>query len=185
MRRLVFRWPFGQTEVLVEISSRSSSPLWSVMTMLTGLATTFVQLALARVGVGVCESGCIPSSHSMISDIVLPDRRAGALGLFSAGGSMGAILGLGLGGVLQVPWGWRWTLVAFGVPGLILAVLVRLMLTEPPRRTPAASPPSIGLTFRTLSARPLYRHTVMVIASASLVSAALISWTPSFFTRSF
>ncbi|MEL7367384.1 MAG: MFS transporter [Myxococcota bacterium] len=159
--------------------------LWSVMTALTGLATTFTQLALARIGVGVCESGCIPSSHSMISDIVPVERRASALGVFSAGGAAGAILGLSIGGVLSASWGWRWTLVAFGAPGLVVALILRLTLAEPPRRTKAEVAPSTADALRALISRATYIHVVLIFAGISLVSAALVQWTPSFYTRSF
>jgi MFS family permease len=53
--------------------------LWSAMTALCGLAQNFWQLLLARIGVGVGEAGCTPPAHSLISDIVPPEKRASAL----------------------------------------------------------------------------------------------------------
>ena len=59
--------------------------VWSGMTALSGTAASIVQLAIARVGVGVGEAGFSPSAHSMISDYYPPKERSSAMGIFSTG----------------------------------------------------------------------------------------------------
>ena len=53
--------------------------IWSAMTAICGIAQNFVQLALARVGVGVGEAGCTPAAHSLIADTVPPEKRSSAI----------------------------------------------------------------------------------------------------------
>ena len=76
--------------------------VWSGMTALTGLAQTFTQLALARVGVGVGEAACSPPAHSLLSDYFPPERRATALSILALGVPLGIMIGYLAGGELQV-----------------------------------------------------------------------------------
>jgi predicted MFS family arabinose efflux permease len=121
--------------------------IWSGMTALTGFAQSFGQLVAARVGVGVGEAGGSPPSHSLISDLYPPERRATALAIYSLGIPIGGALGAILGGFLGQRYGWRVAFMAVGVPGAILSLIVRVTLREPPRgrfdapRT-ATSPPT-------------------------------------------
>lgn len=105
--------------------------VWSVMTVFCGLAATFWQLALARIGVGAGESGGIPPSQSLIVDYFPPERRATAIAIFTGGAIAGNVLGLGLGGTVAATYGWRSAFLLAGVPGLALALLVRYALAEP------------------------------------------------------
>lgn len=105
--------------------------VWSLMTMLCGLAQTFWQLALARVGVGVGEAGGIPPAQSLIADYFPPERRATAIAIFIGGAVAGNVLGLGLGGNIAATYGWRSAFMLAGVPGFALALAVRLTLAEP------------------------------------------------------
>jgi predicted MFS family arabinose efflux permease len=107
--------------------------IWSGMTALTGLAQGFGQLVAARVGVGIGEAGGSPPSHSLISDLYPPERRATALAIYSLGIPIGGALGSILGGWLGQKYGWRIAFMAVGVPGALIAAIVRLTLREPPR----------------------------------------------------
>ena len=84
-----------------------SLALWSVMTAATGLAQSFWQLALARIGVGVGEAGGSPPSHSLLSDYFPPERRATALALYANGIYVGAGLAYLLGGWVVTHFDWR------------------------------------------------------------------------------
>ena len=55
--------------------------VWSMMTALGGMATSFAWLALARIGVGVGEATGTPCAVSLICDYFPPRRRAMALGV--------------------------------------------------------------------------------------------------------
>jgi len=105
--------------------------IWSCMTMLCGLAQTFWQLVLARVGVGAGESGGLPPSQSLIVDYFPPERRATAIAIFTGGAIAGSVLGLGLGGYIAALHGWRSALSVGGAAGLVLALIVRFAVAEP------------------------------------------------------
>lgn len=105
--------------------------VWSLMTVLCGMAQTFWQLALARVGVGVGEAGAIAPAQSLIVDYFPPDQRALALSIFTAAGTAGSVLAFGLGGYVAATYGWRSAFLLAGAPGLLLALIARIALAEP------------------------------------------------------
>jgi MFS family permease len=105
--------------------------VWSAMTMLCGFANNFVQLLLARIGVGVGEAGCTPAAHSLITDSTTPENRSSAMSFYGLGIPIGGLLGMVVGGYLNDLFGWRTTFVIVGVPGIALAFLVPLFLKEP------------------------------------------------------
>ena len=107
--------------------------IWSGFTAACGLAGNFVMLLAMRVGVGIGEAGCSPPSHSLISDYFTPKRRASALAVYSFGIPLGAMIGAIAGGWLAKNFGWRVAFMAVGVPGLILALLIKLYVREPAR----------------------------------------------------
>jgi predicted MFS family arabinose efflux permease len=106
---------------------------WSMMTALCGLGTNFTHLLLARIGVGVGEAGGTPAAHSIISDYFPREKRATALGIYSLGVPIGTLIGFLFGGLFAHALGWRSTFVAFGLPGLMLALLVAIGIREPAR----------------------------------------------------
>ncbi|MHB8529144.1 MAG: spinster family MFS transporter [Caulobacteraceae bacterium] len=107
--------------------------IWSGFTAACGLAASFAQLLALRVGVGVGEAGCSPPAHSLISDYYEPRRRASALSIYSFGIPLGSMIGAVAGGWLAKTWGWRVAFMVVGLPGLIMAILVKLVIKEPPR----------------------------------------------------
>src|SRR5262245_50109650 len=107
--------------------------LWSVMTALCGMAVNFSTLLLARVGTAVGEAGGTPPSHSLISDYYPLSRRATALSVYALGVPVGAMLGSLLGGWGNELYGWRVAFMIVGVPGVLVAALVRLTVREPQR----------------------------------------------------
>ncbi len=111
-----------------------SLALWSGMTVLCGLAGNFVQLLLARIGVGVGEAGCTPASHSLITDTVPAEKRASSIAFFGLGIPLGALLGMVIGGQLADNYGWRTAFIVAGAPGILMAGLVWFTMKEPRRR---------------------------------------------------
>ena len=112
--------------------------LWSAMTALCGLAQNFWQLLIARIGVGVGEAGCTPPAHSLISDMVPPEKRSSALAFYSLGIPIGTLLGMIIGGTLADLVGWREAFVIVGLPGVALALVVWFVLKDPRRADAAA-----------------------------------------------
>ncbi|HEY3696482.1 MFS transporter [Phenylobacterium sp.] len=116
--------------------------LWSGMTMLSGAATSYVQLVLARIGVGVGEATIGSVGYSMLADVFTARRRGLVFSIFLCGPFIGISLSLALGGWLVQNWpgqcgvglcalkGWQAAFIVFGLPGLVVAALA-LLVGEP------------------------------------------------------
>src|ERR1700722_9901999 len=105
---------------------------WSLMTVVCGLTRSFWQLMAARVLVGVGEAGGTPPSQSLVSDYFPWRRRAFALSIYAVGASLGSMLGSSAG-YLSDRWGWRSAFFVLGVPGIIMACVLRATVKEPVR----------------------------------------------------
>lgn len=163
--------------------------VWSFMTAISGLCQNFIQLLLARIGVGVGEAGCSPPAHSMISDIFPPKSRATAMAIYSVGPNIGIMFGFLLGGSLNEIVGWRWTFVLVGVPGILLAVLIRMSIKEPIRgwsegRNVNHDHIPFGRVIKRLAGNPAPRHLLIGSALYAVVQYGHTSWTAPFFIRS-
>jgi len=110
-----------------------SITVWSAMTAISGFAGNFWQLLAARIGVGVGEAGASPPSHSIISDYFPHSERGRALSVYSIGIYIGILIGFLLGGWINQFFGWRVAFFVVGLPGILMAVIVKLTLREPPR----------------------------------------------------
>lgn len=113
--------------------------LWSVMTAFSGMARNFIQLLLARIGVGVGEAGGSPPAHAMISDYFQPEKRATALSIYSTGIYIGILVGFLMGGYLNQHLGWRIAFFALGIRGIIFSLLFYTTVKEPRRGATDAS----------------------------------------------
>jgi len=159
--------------------------VWSLMTMACALPVNFVQLALARLGVGVGEAGCTPAAHALISDLVPPERRAGAMGVYSLAIPVGKLLGLALGGWIAHRFGWRAAFLIVGAPGLLLAVLTWTTLPEPRRRGPRAAPgrPTSWRVFLEVARIRTFWMTALAGAFMSFLSLGEAAFLGSFLIR--
>ncbi len=163
---------------------------WSFMTAISGAVQTYTQLLLARVGVGVGEAGGSPPAHSIVSDIFPPERRAGALSFYSMGVNFGILLGFLLGGWLNEFFNWRVAFVVVGMPGIVIALIVRFTITEPVRgmadqRQAAATAAPFSTVLSILWGRISFRHMAMGAAMNAFAVYSMNSWTASFMIRSF
>jgi len=107
--------------------------VWSSLTAVCGLAGNFTQLLLSRAGVGIAEAGCTPPAHSLISDYFEPSRRTSALSVYSSGISVGYIVAALAGGYVAEHYGWRAACAIVGLPGVVLAIVLKLVVREPER----------------------------------------------------
>jgi len=164
-----------------------SLTIWSGMTALSGLATSYTQLLLARIGVGVGEAGGSPPAHSMISDMYSPKKRATALSIYSAGLYLGVVIGFGAGGILSEAYGWRNTFLIVGLPGVLLAVILRLTVPEPARgRFETHSDeahPTFTETLRAVLALKSFRYFALGCAMSGFVSYGTSNFVPSLLVR--
>jgi len=110
-----------------------SLSLWSLMSALCGAALGFWTLMLARLGVGVGEAGGGPPSVSIITDYFAPHELSRAMGIFAVGAVLGPVLGYAAGGLIAEAYGWRWTFVILGLPGILLGILLYFTVLEPAR----------------------------------------------------
>jgi len=115
--------------------------VWSGMTALCGMATNFVQLLLARIGVGVGEAGCSPPAMSLLADYYPPEERSRGLAFYAMGTPFGSSLGILIGGIINHFYGWRAAFLAVGIPGVIMALVVWLVIKEPRKLGIAAVAP--------------------------------------------
>lgn len=161
--------------------------LWSGMTMLAGIAKTHVQLILARAGVGVGEGGASATSMSVISDYFPPERRSTATAIWNAVGMVGILLAFMVGGWIAQVHGWRTAFFLAGLPGLILAPVIWLVMREPRRGAmDGVAPEQLPLkeAIRRLWAIPAYRWLVVAIGLSTFGNLGILQWLPLFFIRS-
>ena len=160
---------------------------WSLMTVASGFARSFLQLALARVGVGLGEAACTPPAHSLLADYFPPEKRATALAIYSMGIPFGVMFGFLAGGWIAHFFDWRTAFVVVGAPGLLLALVVRLTLREPERGrldiAPASAPFTLGETLALI-----FRHRALLLiqlggAFYAIAGYGLSFWIAPFFAR--
>jgi MFS family permease len=106
--------------------------IWSLFTAASGLAWNYGALFLARLGVGVGESGCSPAGNSLIGDLYPASKRGKAIAIFMLGLPIGIFLSNMFSGLIAKAVGWRWVFFVATIPGLILAALA-LKIKEPLR----------------------------------------------------
>ena len=165
--------------------------VWSAFTALCGIAQNFTQLVLARIGVGVGESGCTPPALSLIADTVPKEQRASAVSVYMLGAPIGSLVGLSVGGVLTDAFGWRTAFLVVGAPGLLVALVAALTLREPRRglraaaaaSASAANAPSFRDALRELAGKRAYWFMLSGITLKSFMSYGALAFFGSFFFR--
>jgi MFS family permease len=165
--------------------------LWSLMTAVCGLTHSFVQLFLARVGVGVGEAGGVAPAYSLICDYFPAKERARALSVYSFGIPIGAALGIVLGGYITSLMSWRMAFFIVGLAGLLMTPLLKLTVREPergaldPKPAAAARAPTLLEVIAVLARKASFWGLSLGAASASMMGYGLFFWAPSFLVRSF
>ena len=160
--------------------------LWSAMTAISGLTTSFAGLFAARLGVGVGEAVCAPAATSLIGDLFPSARRGRATAIFMLGLPVGLGLSYAVGGAVAQAWGWRAAFFVAGLPGLVVGALC-LALPEPARGT--SEPHPIGAQRRSESAFALLTQTptlLWIIVSGALHNFnmyALATFVPALLIR--
>ncbi len=175
--------------------------IWSAMTALCGLATNFITLLLARIGVGVGEAGASPPSHSLISDYFPIETRATALSIYALGIPFGTMIGNAVGGWGADTLGWRTTFFLVGLPGILVACVIWFTLREPPRgmsdpkRIQSAAQtekppepdqgeaPQVQEVLKFLWAKTSFRHLAFAAGLHAFVSYGALTWNAPFFIR--
>ena len=170
--------------------------LWSVMTVGCGLATSYATLFFARTGVAVGEAALNPAAYSLLSDRFSKAKLGRAIGIFTAAGVVGTGLALLIGGKLysyfvsqgglDIGWSlkpWQATFVAVGLPGLLLAMLIMVTVSEPQRigRQQAGGDAGSGASAFAFikSNRAIYGPLLGGYGILCIVGYAFVSWGPA------
>ena len=163
--------------------------VWSLFTVVTGTAKSFTQLLLARVAVGVGEAGCTPPAYSILSDYFEKKRRTSAISIYTMGIYGGVFVGYLVGSLVAQKYGWRYAFYVVGLPGIALALLVKLTLREPPRGfadggTVPAQPPPLSEVFRNVAYKWTFWNLSLAAALHAFVGYGVSGFHPSYLIRS-
>lgn len=181
---------------LADRTSRSwviagSLVVWSGFTALCAFATSFWQIFLARVGVGVGEAGGVAPSYALIGDYFPSQQRARALSIYSLGIPLGSAAGVVAGGYIAARVDWRLAFVVVGLAGMVVAPLFKLLVRDRPSVAAAAGTgtaverPSVAGTAAVLARKPAFWLLAFGAASASMFGYGSAFWLPSLLQRSF
>ncbi|HVY82201.1 MAG TPA: MFS transporter [Steroidobacteraceae bacterium] len=179
--------------------------LWSVFAMASGLARSYAQLFLTRIGVAVGEASLTPAGFSMLSDLFPPERLGRPMGAFLMSSPVGQGLAY-IGGGALLQWlttssvlatgplaslaPWQAAFIIVGFPGLLLVPLFLLFREPERRRLQGEGPEEKPLSLRDVGAVVHARRAALIpmfagFAFVPLVSYALAIWTPALFERSY
>ncbi|HTT01038.1 MAG TPA: MFS transporter [Steroidobacteraceae bacterium] len=161
---------------------------WSVVTAATGLATTTLQLATARVALGLGEATTTAPASALIADHFLPRSRAAAFSVLTCGAPLGIMLGFPLVGWVSAQHGWRSAFYLMGAIGLLLAIIMRFTVREAPGRSVAvAAMPAERLKLRDAMLLALRsRAFQLLVLGGTLLSVSygvMTAWSPTFLLR--
>ena len=172
--------------------------VWSGFTALCGTAASYATLAAYRFGVGVGEAGLSPPAHSLVSDYYPPAKRASALSIYSLGVPIGTMIGAVAGGWLAQNYSWRVAFIALGLPGVLLALAIKLMVREPVRGGQEATPPpprppyslggdlrEIGSVIRSMFGNVTLRNMMLGITLASFAGYGGGAFIQPYWARAF
>jgi len=164
--------------------------LWSGFTALCGFAQNYLQLFLARMGVGVGEAGGVAPAYSLISDYFPPKERARALAAYSFGIPIGSAAGIALGGVVASLVDWRVAFLVVGLAGVLFAPIFRWFVREPPRGrydAQAAAPKRAGFleALGYIVKKPSFWLLSTGAACSSMMGYGSFYWIPTFLQRSY
>lgn len=162
--------------------------LVSVMVSLCGVVSNFTQMLAVRAGIAIGEAGDMPSIQSLIADYFDRSERPRAMAIFFTAYPISMIVGYLVGGWLIESFGWRHTFIMLGVPGVLVAVLVKITLKEP-RLTQQAiiSPekqPSVKFVLKTLWQQRTFRHIFIAFCISYFFSMGTSQWLATYFIRS-
>jgi sugar phosphate permease len=172
--------------------------LWSAATMACGFSSSYPQLVLARMSVGVGEAGGVPPSYAIISDYFSSGSRGTALGIYNLGPPIGQAMGVAFGASIAAAYNWRNAFVSLGAVGLVAALIVFLFVREPTRGgldaaparrgsaanlTPGATPAAFWVTCNMFFSRPVLLLVALASGATQFVTYAVLNFTTLFLMR--
>jgi predicted MFS family arabinose efflux permease len=181
------RWGRSRSIVLM-------GAIWSLATVGSAVAGNYEQLMLARIFVGVGEAAYGSVGLAVVLAVFPVYRRASFTGAFMAGGSFGSVVGVALGGVLAVHFGWRWAFGAMAILGLVLVVLYRTLITDKKldahRVDDVAEGEPVATKGERAGLRTLFGTSSVIYAYLGsgvqlFIAGSLFAWLPSYLGRAY
>jgi predicted MFS family arabinose efflux permease len=163
--------------------------IWSAATVACGLSASYGQFALSRMTVGFGEAGGVPPSYAIISDYFPPSRRGTALGIYNLGPPVGAALGIAFGAAIAAAFNWRYAFILLGAIGILAAIVLPMIVKEPPRggldAPGAIATPKTGFwsTLRMFFSRPTLVLAALGSGATQFVTYGLGNFTTLFLMR--
>jgi MFS family permease len=160
--------------------------LWSLATLGCSMAQDYHQMLLARFLVGLGEAAYGSVGIAVVLSVFPASMRATLAGAFMAGGMAGSVLGVALGGVMAVHFGWRWAFAAMAAFGLVLALLYPLVVRD--RGARQSSGPSVSRAERWDRIKGLVSSRSVICAYVGsglqlFIAGAVLAWMPSYLNR--
>lgn len=165
--------------------------LWSAATIACGVASSYPQLAAARMSVGIGEAGGVPPSYAIISDYFPSGTRGTALGIFNLGPALGQAMGVAFGASIAAAYSWRSAFVSLGAVGIVTALCVGLFVREPARggldagKVAQPSVPSAGFwsTCVMFFSDPVLLRISLACGATQFITYAVLNFTTLFLMR--
>lgn len=157
--------------------------LWSVCSVMSGLARSFAQLALTRIGVGIGEAGGTAPSYSLIASQFPSHERGRALGLYSLGSPIATLIAIAGAGWAAAYVGWRTSLIVVSLPGLLLALVFWLAVKEPVERGDAESAPPFLATIKVFLASRILAVAAVASGCSAMITYSFSAWLPAYLIR--
>jgi MFS family permease len=164
--------------------------LWALAVMACLFVTNFAQLLLTRVGNAVGDAGIKPPTYSLLGDYFPePAERTRAMAIYWSAGPLAALVSFILGGWLSELYGWRLTMFVMGLPGLLVAVLFKMTITEPRAlvsHVPVSHQPSASMkdVLVTMWQRRATRHLTIALILLQMMTTGMNPWFAAFMMRS-
>jgi len=182
----IARWADRGNRVTIACLSMA---VWGVTVMACLFVTSYIQLVFARIAAAVGEAGCKPPTYSLIGDYFPePAARTRAMAMWMTAGPLAGLIGFISGGWLSEAYSWRVAFFVVGIPGLVLAILVKLTIVEPRSRTGGHGQerpvPPMSEVLHTLWRRPSCRHLCIALVLLYTLGLGLGPWYAAFLMRS-
>ncbi len=164
---------------------------WSVATMFTGLATSFIWLVVLRsVATGGGEAFFGPANYSLLGQYHT-DTRARAMSLHQTAYYVGVILAGWLAGLIADKLGWKYSFIIFGAAGIVWGILMIIRLKDYPKAeekaadAPKEKKPGFFDGFKTVFTTPTALMLTIGFSGLIFVITGYMTWVPAYLQEEF
>lgn len=160
--------------------------IWSIMTVLSGFAASFIFLVTARIFVGLSQAMLSPAVYSYLADTFTPEKRATIFSFYASGIFIGIGLSFLIGGSIALNYDWRVSMISVGLPGVLLAPVAWWVIREPERKSTETPPHTTILAeLRILLLKPALRWHLLGFSFLACTGYTILSFTGNVFSDVF